>query len=113
MKTLRSAVLRISQIVALVTGTLLVAVYEVNSVPFLLGVIALFIIALFTACYLTDKHMILSKVAGFGCVAVAFVAEHKHKLTASELILLRRKNQFGSYSQLYSDSVERYYDTIQ
>lgn len=113
MKTLKSAVLRISEFVALVTGLMLLAVCEVNSVPFLLKFIAVFIASACVACYLSDKHSILSRIIGIGCVLIAFVAEHKRKLTASELILLRRKNQFGSYSQLYSNSIERYYDTVQ
>lgn len=109
MKTLKSAVLKISSVLSLSMFVVLLGTVEVNSYRFLFLWIAITGLLGLLACWLTDKNIILSRLICIVCVLKVFKAEHSKKLTAEELVLLRRKNSFGNYPQFYVDCMERYY----
>ena len=110
MKTLKSAVRRISTFIALVMFVVMLGVVKINSWAFFFGYVGVLGVFAFIAIWLTDKDIIVSKLVGLFCVVKAFKAEHSKKLKADELVLLRRKNKFGNYFDLFVDSVNRCYE---
>ena len=93
-------------------GVLLLCVYEPEREQYgsLIGMFVLFVMLTVLATILHDYRSVASRVFAIYAVILVFFAEHKHKLNATELILLRRKNRIGNYYKFYIDTVDRYYE---
>ena len=93
-------------------GLILLSVYDLQQNQYWMFGTALgcFLICVVVTIGLTDSRYIYSRLYAAVAVVTAFVACRRRKLSKTQLVLERRLHAVGSYSELYLDTIKRYYD---